>query len=507
MKAKKHRTFSIKWNIFSSLLVFIFIIIVILYLFQVAFLENFYRLIKSRSIKEVANEVNEVMNKASSKKVLDEMAKNKQFCVIVYDEKGSQTYRNEGDPRCRIKESLYKNQKKMIEKLSKKANKQGKASSLIEDIKWDLSNDTHIKISPDINFEPIEEQPLAIKKAEKKGMQDMTYISVIKNKEKKLQTIIISAQLSPVDATIETIQAQFLIIVLILILVAIILVFVLSRIIAKPIISINQSAKILAKGNYEVRFHAKGYLEIQELNDTLNYAAKELSTVEGLRKEVIANMSHDLRTPLTLINGYSEMMRDIPQENTPENAQIIIDETQRLTNLVNDMLDLSKLQAQSEPLKLARVAITKEIIAISQRYEKLVKGAVNFQFMYDQQIDIEADVIKIHQVFYNLINNAINYCGDDKQVIIRQTILHNKVRFEVIDHGKGIDPKQRTHIWERYYKINKNHVRSQRGSGLGLSIVKEILELHQATYGVQSEVNKGSNFYFEIAILPDKKED
>ena len=242
-------------------------------------------------------------------------------------------------------------------------------------------------------------------------------------------------------------------------------------------------------------------MEIEELSDTLNYAAKELSKVESLRRELIANMSHDLRTPLTMISGYGEVMRDIPGENTPENVQIIIDETKRLTNLVNDMLDLSKIQSGVQELNLSEVNITQEIKNIIKRYDTLLKkDEYDIHFEYDEEVIVEADIIKLNQVIYNLINNAINYTGEDNQVIVRQIVKNKKVRIEIIDHGPGIEKDQLPYIWDRYYKVDKTHVRSKVGSGLGLSIVKGLLELHHAEYGVESEESKGSVFWFALPI-------
>ena len=145
--------------------------------------------------------------------------------------------------------------------------------------------------------------------------------------------------------------------------------------------------------------------------------------MENLRRELIANMSHDLRTPLTMISGYGEVMRDIPGENTPENVQIIIDETKRLTNLVNDMLDLSKLQAGVQELNAVSMNLTDEIRSIIERYETLLKqDEYDIRFEYREDVIIQGDVIKLDQVIYNLINNAINYSGEDHQVIVKQLL-------------------------------------------------------------------------------------
>lgn len=132
--------------------------------------------------------------------------------------------------------------------------------------------------------------------------------------------------------------SNFIIFAAFMILFSVMLALVIAKWIFRPIEAINNSAKMLATGDYSTQFKGTGYKEIAELSETLNYTAKELSKVELLRQELIANISHDLRTPLTLISGYAEAMRDLPDENNSENAQIIVDETKRLTTLVNDVM-------------------------------------------------------------------------------------------------------------------------------------------------------------------------
>ena len=133
---------------------------------------------------------------------------------------------------------------------------------------------------------------------------------------------------------------------------------------------------------------------------TLNYAAKELSKVETLRRDLIANVSHDLRTPLTMITGYSEVMRDLPGENTPENVQVIIDEANRLTTLVNDMLDLSKMQSGAQKLSPSFFDLTESVRDILGRYNKLTD--YDIRFTADRDVTVYADELKISQVVYNL---------------------------------------------------------------------------------------------------------
>jgi len=265
---------------------------------------------------------------------------------------------------------------------------------------------------------------------------------------------------------------------------------------------INQATRILATGNYDVEFTASGYKEINELNETMNDAAFKLKQVDQLRRELLSNVSHDLRTPLTMIEGYSEMMRDLPGENTPENAQVILDEAHRLTLLVNDLLDLSRLEEKKISLNIETVDLSEMLREIVQRYQKYVQSLqLELICEVDSNLFIECDSKRIQQVIYNFINNAIQYSGAGKTIEIRCKAVLGKVHFAIQDHGQGIEKEHLDSIWERYYKIDREHVRSSSGSGIGLSICKQILELHQVKYGVQSEVEKGTMFWFEFPIV------
>ena len=279
-----------------------------------------------------------------------------------------------------------------------------------------------------------------------------------------------------------------------------------SRQVTSPIVKLNKSVKKLAKGDYNEKFNVRGYREAIELSNALNHASEELSKTDKLQKDLLANVSHDLRTPLTMIRGYSEMMRDIPGENTPENVQIVIDETTRLSNLVNDMLDISKIQSGERTVEKQVFNLTETVRETLSRYEKLTtKDGYNIKFISDNDASIYADKTMMLQVLYNLINNAINYTGEDKSVTVKQTTTEKKVKIEIIDTGEGIPPDRLALIWDRYYKIDKVHRRAAVGSGLGLSIVKGILEMHKATYGVISTPGEGSNFWFELGLADENQ--
>ncbi len=326
--------------------------------------------------------------------------------------------------------------------------------------------------------------------------------------------VILNTKVTPVAATVKTLQYELLIISILFIIAAIVMAIILSRNISAPISKINASAKQLAKGDYNTVFEGDGYAEIAELRDTLNYAAGELSKIEGFRRELIANVSHDLRTPLTMITGYAEVMRDLPGENTPENVQVIIDEGSRLTTLVNDLLDLSKLQSGTTTLSKTVFSLTDCVRTINRRYQKLKENdGYEINFVCDGEVYVEGDYSKLGQVIYNLVNNAISYTGEDKRVTIVQSVKPaeqsgkpDRVRISVRDTGMGISKENLEYIWDRYFKENKTHKRAVVGTGLGLSIVKGVLLMHGAQFGVETSEdlsNHGSTFWFEMDVVEE----
>ena len=267
-----------------------------------------------------------------------------------------------------------------------------------------------------------------------------------------------------------------------------------------PLSEMTKKANRFAAGDFSVDFHGEDYsLEVSNLANTLNYARDELSKADRMQKELIANVSHDFKTPLTMIKAYASMIVEI-SGNNPEkrdkHAKVIIDEADRLTSLVNDVLDLSKLQSGIGELKRERLDVSALLNEVLGRfsYYKEDKG---YKFVTEIETGLCADVdrTKIQQALYNLIGNAVNYTGEDKTVYIRLKRDGNRFGFSVRDTGKGIKPDEINGIWERYYRSADAHKRPVQGTGLGLSIVKSILERHGLEFGVESTLGEGSIFF------------
>ena len=259
----------------------------------------------------------------------------------------------------------------------------------------------------------------------------------------------------------------------------------------------------MGKGNYNVDFTTDSSIyEIKELSNTLNQTKNELAKTDELRRELLANVSHDLKTPLTMIKAYAEMIRDInykDKKKMKDNLNIIIDETDRLNLLVNDILDLSKMQSNIIELNYEYFDLDLVIKNIISRFDYLKEtNSIYFKCDIDSNLSVYADKKKIEQVIYNLISNAINYVGEDKQIVINAKLVNDMVKVSIEDHGEGLDREELNLIWDKYYKIDKQYKRNKVGTGLGLSIVKNIFELHNIDYGVNSKKKEGTSFYFNM---------
>ena len=314
--------------------------------------------------------------------------------------------------------------------------------------------------------------------------------------------------LEPLGTTTTILHSQLNLTAAIIIIIAFIMSIFFSNSISKPIIKISKAALKLPKGEFDMPREKHQFTEIKELTQTLTTASEEIAKTDDLRKELMANISHDLRTPLTMIKAYAEMIRDLSGDN-PEKREkhlkVIIDETDRLTSLVTDILDLSKLQSGVAEMNYETIDFSSHLADIVPRFS-LLDEIKDYKVLLNAEpgIMIRADITKIDQVVYNFINNALTYTGEDKTVRVGLYRCSEKsARLEVCDSGIGIDAENLKYIWDRYYRVKtsgETHQRAKKGSGLGLSIVKGVLEMHKFRYGADSAVGVGSTFWFEFDI-------
>ena len=490
---------SIKWKIFIYMLGFTAVLLGLLWLFQTVYLDEFYKNIKTNELEDACESVVAVLDDVNANEAIEAIGASYDVCVRVTDAYGNDIYESEQNMQCNV-HKLRRDQllRLITEARANGGSYQAKVENEVPD--FFKYNDKGIT-----DMENLLGKDMFVNMPRMTEMESIISVEIVRSLSGQELVVMVNTIITPVDATVHTLRIQLIYISIIMVVLSLIIAIVISIRISKPIIKINETAKKLGKGEYDVRFEGDSYREIAQLSETLNQAAVELAKAEGLQRELIANVSHDLRTPLTMITAYSEIMRDLPGENSPENVQVIIDEAKRLTSLVNDLLDVSKLQAGVMELNLKEYDLTASIESVLARYSKfLEQNGYTVDFEYDRNILVVADEDKMYQVIYNLVNNAINYTGEDKKIIVRQRVAGSIARIEVIDTGEGIAPEELTNVWERYYKVDKNHKRAVMGTGLGLSIVKNVLKLHGLSYGVNSEVGKGTCFWFEISVKEER---
>ena len=314
--------------------------------------------------------------------------------------------------------------------------------------------------------------------------------------------LFVNSPLEPVDSIIDFYKEQYLLYTLIVLVLSFLVSIVISNRLSKPIIKMKKAADKLAEGNYDVVFEDSYYLETSELARTLNDATNKLGKVDELRKDLIANVSHDIKTPLTMIKAYAEMIKDISgdiKEKREEHLDVIISEADYLDNLVNDMSQLAKMQSGNYELIQNNFDLSQKIRDIVKlNVATIEKHNLNIIENIPDDMIIYADEIKIGQVIYNFLSNALKNTDDNKRIYINAFRTDYGIRVEIKDEGKGISKEDLPYIWDRYYKIDKQFSRKQQSTGLGLAIVKAILDTHKARYGVESIEGEGSMFYFEL---------
>lgn len=456
---------SLKRKIWQYLIIFSLVIILFLWLFQVIFINKYYEYTKTKDIKHIANKLLTAYNSENIYDTLDEISYQENLCIEITSS-NSTLYRSSTTSNCLFSKGVLK--ESFINSGSKEET-------------YNLQN-------PQFANKTILE---AIK------LDDNLYA-------------FLSTSLEPLDSTAKILKEQLLIISILILSLSLLIGYFISKRLSKPIVDISKKANLIAKGKIKKEFTSDSdILEIEDLNNSLNEMMVELGKTEELEKDLLANVSHDLKTPLTMIKAYAEMVRDLTyndKEKRNSNLNIIIEETDRLALLVNDILTLSKLQQSMDNLTLSEfdlILLIKNILKRFTIYEEKYGYNIIFKHTNIRKLMIKADQKKIEQVLYNLIINAINYTGSDMKVVINISKVNNLYKIEVIDSGKGIDTKDLDNIFDKYYKSEKKHKRNLYGTGLGLSIVKNIFLLHDYKYGVDTKKGKGSSFYFYISKVED----
>ncbi len=476
---------SIGVKLWLYFILFAAVILSALWLLQTVFLQSFYEGMKVRDIEQTAAAIIEAYGKDDFAETIDKLTYHNSVLVFITDSEGSVLYSSD-------------------EHGSGGPSGPDGLDSLggLGGMKKDNNLPWQMRSLPD-DFQDF---------LKRLAQSDGTVSYIVRNIKHLGKSLIygvrlpdgalyMSAPIDAVNSTTDIIRTQLLYVTLASLLLSLILAFFIAKRFSKPVRAITHKAGALAQGDFDITFEKGFCSELDDLALALDHTAVELSKVEKLRRELLANVSHDLRTPLTMVKAYTEMIRDISGDNKQKreaHLAVISGEAERLTTLVNDLLDLSVMQSDNETLVLENISLSDAVKKVVSRFRPLLEHeGYSIQTTIEPDQYVLGDGQRLTQVLYNLIGNAINYIGEDKAIVVNLIDQGGSVRFEVTDHGEGIAPEEIPLIWERYYKA-QNHQRPKTGTGLGLSIVKGILTLHGARFGVESQVGQGSTFWFEL---------
>jgi signal transduction histidine kinase len=314
--------------------------------------------------------------------------------------------------------------------------------------------------------------------------------------------LILHTSMTELDSLQDNILGIMYMPFLVMILVVGIVLAYLSGTVLRPIAKINNTAREYAKGNFEARTGVKRKDELGELSDSLEYMASELSKLDEYRKNFIANISHDFRSPLTSIKGYLEAMLDgtIPVEKYDRYLNIVLNESKRLTKLTSSLLELNDFDTYGPILKRQSF----DIVDVIKETRNTVEGICeekNIDFRLKcpaEDTIVYADKMKIGQVVYNLIDNAIKFSPQNGRITVTVYDKNGKLFVSVKDEGPGIEKDKQNKVWDRFYKTDSSRGRDKQGTGLGLSITKEIIKAHNENINLISTEGAGSEFVFTL---------
>ncbi len=269
-----------------------------------------------------------------------------------------------------------------------------------------------------------------------------------------------------------------------------------------PLSKITNITAHYAKGDFSPKINLHRNDEIGRLSDSLDYMASEINNLNEYQKKFIANISHDFRSPLTSIKGYLEAMLDgtIPVEMQDKYFTIVITETERLTKLTNNLLTMNNITDHGMVLDLTDFDIIHVIKTTVETFEGICeKKKLTFKLVFSSKhLHVQGDQLKIQQVIYNLIDNAIKFSHSESSIIISANEKNDKVLISVKDFGIGIPKESLSKIWDRFYKTDLSRGKDKKGTGLGLSIVKEIINSHKEYIDVVSTEGVGTEFIFAL---------
>ena len=323
--------------------------------------------------------------------------------------------------------------------------------------------------------------------------------------------VVIHTSMSNIQAASDRMLNISYIMLVILFLLSLIILIFFTEMVYIPLRKITEATEQYASGNMHYEFSVESEDEIGYLAASLSYMASEIARAEDDQKKFVANVSHDFRSPLTSIKDYLEAMIDgtIPPELHEKYLTIVLNETERLTKLTNSLLTLNNLNMKGMLLDKTDFDINSTIRNVAASFEGTCRQkmiGIELVLTGDEMF-VTADMGKIQQVLYNLLDNAIKFSHQNSVIKLETTEKHNKIFISVKDSGIGIPKDELKMIWDRFYKSDLSRGKDKKGTGLGLSITKEIIRSHGENINVISTEGVGTEFIFSLPKSDIEDED
>ncbi|MEG0258421.1 MAG: ATP-binding protein [Lysinibacillus sp.] len=322
-------------------------------------------------------------------------------------------------------------------------------------------------------------------------------VSPIKQKEQVTGYVLMIQNTDSVQSLIERLNKHFFIVGIISGVVTIIIIILLSKRLAKPLILMKDATMKMSKGDFSVALSASGKDELSDLSSSIQLLANDLQYIKQERNEFLSSIAHELRTPITFIKGYTDIVykREMSEVDQKKYLAIILEETNRLSSLVTDLFDLAKMDENSFAIHNESIDMSAFLKQIKMKLAPAFEEReIQFDVYCKGGIMVMADPLRLEQVLINLLDNALKHCvaGDTTTLSIQS--MKQSVKIFIEDSGKGIPAKDLPHIFERFYRVEKSRSRALGGTGLGLAIVKELVYAQGGELKVRSEEGKGTKF-------------
>lgn len=352
----------------------------------------------------------------------------------------------------------------------------------------------HVDTVPDKIMDSIDKDKMITFKSDFDGYYDERVMSVaypLHFKSTPIGAIVFNKSLPEMRHTVLEMLMLFVISSLFSLIVSFIIVYFQAKKISKPITHLNRAAQSIAKGDFSERVPVTSRDEIGQLASTFNFMASSIEKSDSSRKRFISDVSHELRTPMTSITGFVEGMLDgtIADDEREDYLKIVRDESVRLTKLVNDMMEMSKLQSEDFKINIAPFDINdlicRSLISLEKKLnDKNIDADVDFRV---DKLSVLGDKDQIQRVLINLLDNAVKFSIPNTKIIVKTSIEKGKAKIAISNVGDRLSPDDLKHIFDRFYKTDASRERDRTGAGLGLSFVKNILRLHNQTISAKNE--------------------